>query len=462
MTKRFTPTVVKPGDRSRLQITLINPTAQALSNLSVTDNLPAGLVAPAGPNPTTTCTGATVSAPTATQVSITGGSLPAASGGVSAICIAEIDVTAAAAGTYNNTILAGQVTATLGGSPVTNPVPAPATLQVRSPVVITKAFNLNAVGLGVPSTLTITLTNPNAVALTGAALSDAFPGNVTVALTPNASTTCAGGVVTAPVSATSVLLTGGAIPPSGACTIKVDVVSNVAGTYVNTIPAGALATTQGVTNENPATDTLKIINPPTVSKQFSPTSIPSGGTSTLTIVLGNTNATAATLTADLIDTLPTSPAAILVATPNGLGGTCPGATVAAAGAATVKYPNGASIPAGGCTIIVNVTGSTNGVYTNTIPVAALQTTQGANVQPTNADLTISPLGYVSGRVFRDNNVTPNGLYDGIDTPIAGVTINLTGTDYGADGVAGGGDDAPISKTTTTDPLVNRVQQNRRF
>jgi uncharacterized repeat protein (TIGR01451 family) len=457
VTKRFTPTVIKPAARSRLEITLINPTAQALSNVTATDNLPAGLVVASPPNPSTTCTGATVTgAAGAGTVGVTGASLPAAIGGVSAICVADIDVTAAAAGTYNNTIAIGGVTAVLGGNPVSNPVPAPATLEVRSPVVIAKAFNANSVALGASSTLTITLTNPNTVALTGAALLDSLPANVTVALTPNASTTCAGGVVTAPVSATSVQLTGGTIPASGACTIKVDVLSNVAGTYLNTIPAGALATNQGVTNESPASDTLKIINPPSVSKQFSPTSIPSGGTSTLTILLGNTNATAATLTADFIDTLPTSPAPIVIAAIPALTGSCTlGSATATAGGATVKYASGASIPAGGCTIIVNVTGVTNGVYTNIIPLGALQTNDGNNPQPANASLTISPLGFISGTVFKDNNVTPNGTFEiAIDTPIAGVTINLTGTDFGANGVAGGGDDTPVSQTTLTDALGN--------
>ncbi|MGZ6047516.1 MAG: SdrD B-like domain-containing protein, partial [Phenylobacterium sp.] len=457
VTKRFTPTVIKPGDRSRLQITLINPTAQALSNVAATDNLPGGLVVASPPNPSTTCAGATVTgAAGASTVGVTGGALPAAVGGISAICIAEIDVTAAAAGTYDNTIAIGGVTAVLGGNPVSNPAPAPATLQVRSPVAIAKAFNANSVALGASSTLTITLTNPNNVALTGAALLDSLPANVTVALTPNASTTCAGGVVTAAVSATSVQLTGGTIPASGACNLKVDVLSNIAGTYLNTIPAGALATTQGVTNEAPASDTLKIINPPSVSKQFAPTSIPSGGTSTLTIVLGNTNATAATLTADFIDTLPTSPAPIVIAAAPGLTGTCTlGSVTANAGAATVKYANGASIPAGGCTIVVNVTGTTNGVYTNTIPLGALQTNDGPNPQPANATLTISPLGFISGTVFKDNNVTPNGTFEiATDTPIAGVTINLTGTDFGANGVAGGGDDTPVSASTVTDALGN--------
>jgi uncharacterized repeat protein (TIGR01451 family) len=361
VTKTFQPAVVKPGERSRLRITLINPLAVAVSNLSVVDDLPAGVVVPTGANPTTTCTGATVAAPTPGQVTMSGGNLAAASGGVSSICMAEIDVTVAAAGTYNNTIAAGQVTGTVGGGPASNPVPAQAPLEVRTPVVIAKAFSPNAVGLGVATTATITLTNPNGVTLTSAALQDLLPANLTVALTPNASTTCAGGVVTATASATSVRMTGGVIPANGSCVIKFDAISNVAGVYVNTIPAGALATASGVTNENPASDTVRIIDPPTVAKQFAPVVIPAGGTSSLTIFLGNSNATAATLSSAFTDTLPTSPAPIVVASPNGLGGTCPGGVTATAGSGVVTYANGATIPPGGCTIVVNVTGVAEGL-----------------------------------------------------------------------------------------------------
>lgn len=455
VTKRFIPTVIKPGERARLRLTFINPVALALSNLAATDNLPAGLTVPAGPNPSTTCTGATVAAPIATQVTVAGGSLPAASGGVSSTCIAEIDVTAAAAGTYNNVVAVGGVTGTIGGGNANNPVPAPATLEVRNPVTITKAFNPTSVSPGTPSTLTITLTNPNGIDLTGAVLADNLPSNLTVALTPNASTTCPGGVVKAAASATSIVLTGASILANSSCTITVNTVSNIAGTYVNTIVAGNLATLQGVTNENPATDTLRVYEPPTISKQFSPTSIPSGGTSTLTIVLGNTNSSAATLTSALVDTLPTSPGNIVVATPNGLASTCPGAVTATAGAATVTYANGATIPAGGCTISVNVTGTVNGTHSNFIAAGALQTSLGNNVQPANADLVISPLGFISGRVFKDNNLTPNGTYEqGTDTAIQSVTMTLTGTDYGANGVAGGGDDLAVNVSTTTDALGN--------
>jgi len=274
------------------------------------------------------------------------------------------------------------------------------------------------------STLTITLTNPNIIPLTAAALTDNLPVNVAVAPTPVASTTC-GGTVTAVASATSVSLAGGTIPAAGSCQIRMNVVSNVSGVYTNTIPASQLTTVEGITNENPASDVLTVSNPPTITKQFSPGVIPAGGTSTLTITLGNTNSSAMTLSSILTDTLPTAPGNVLVAgTPN-VQKTCPGAVIAGAGAGTVSYASGAQIPLGGCTISVDVTAATPGTHNNTIPAGALQTTLGNNLQPANASLMVSALGYISGKVFQDNNVTPNGTFESAsDTAISGITIEL--------------------------------------
>ena len=456
ITKVFTPAVVRPNETSRLRIQLINPAANQVTNLQVTDTLPVGVVIAAAPNPFTNCVDATVAvAPGGGSVGVSGGRLAAASGGVSSTCYAEVDVIATATGTYHNNIPSGGLTGLVGGAPVSNPVPADATLQVRTPLTLAKAFNPTVVDLGAPTTATLTITNANSIPLTGASLRDDLPAGLTVALTPNAATTCVGGVVNAAVSATFVTLTGATIPANGACTVTFDAVSNVSGVYVNTIPAGNISTFEGVTNELPATDTVRVTDRPTVNKQFSPASVPAGVASTLTIVLGNTNPGAATLSAPMVDTLPISPAPIVVAAPNGLTSTCTGvAATAVAGSGVVTLPSGAVIPPGGCTITVNVTGAVEGSYTNTIPANALQTNFGSNVQPTNADLVISPLGYISGKVFKDANVTPNGVFDGTDTPIAGVAIVLTGTDFGADGVAGGGDDSPVNRTVFTDALGN--------
>nr|WP_198983133.1 SdrD B-like domain-containing protein [Herbaspirillum sp. ASV7] len=455
VTKSFTPQVVTPGSISRLRLTLLNAVALPLTNLAAVDNLPAGVTVAANPNASTTCAGAIVST-TSGQVQVTGGSLPAASGGVSQSCIAEVDVLVAAAGSYVNVIGTGQVTGTIGNGSASNPVAASATVQARDPAVIAKSFSPTQVSPGTPSTATITISNPNAIALTAAALTDNLPANVVVAQTPNASTTCVGGYVSAPVSATSVALTGATIPANGACVVRFDVVSNIAGIYTNTIPAGGLTSKEGVTNQNPASATLTLLDPPSVNKQFNPVSITSGGVSTLTIVLGNTNATAATLTADLVDTLPTSPGPIVVAATPNLGGTCTTARVTAtAGAGSISYSSGSTIPAGGCTITVDVTGTTAGSYNNFIASAALKTNAGNNVQPASANLVISPLGYISGKVFRDNNVVPNGSFEqGIDTGLANVVVQLSGTSYGPDGIAGTGDDTTVSRQALTDALGN--------
>ncbi len=465
--KKFTPNVVKPGERSRLRITFYNPTAQPMADVTVTDTLPAGVTVPGGANPTATCTGASVTSPASNQVAVSGASIVAASGTTAASCYVEIDVLVASQGEYVNTIGAGTVTGTAGGKSVTNSQPTSDTLLARLPLEIHKAFDSktldsgNPVGFttgsasvapGASSTLTIRLDNTNAQALTGAAFTDNLPSGLVVAQTPSASTTCSGGFVDALASATSVRLSGATVPATGSCTLTVDVLSNVSGSYTNTIATAAVTTNEGVSNEEPTSAELIVSTPPTVDKQFMPAVIASGGTSTLTIVFGNDNSSAITLSSVFTDTLPTSPGNILVASTPNIVSSCPGSVTAAAGSGSVSYASGASIPAGGCSISVDVTGTTSGEHINNIPAGDLQTSVGNNQQPANSSLLISPLGYVSGKVFNDNNLTPNGAYDdGTDTPIAGVSIELrSGADCSGALVSVAG----VSNPATTDGLGN--------
>lgn len=467
ITKQFTPNVVKPGERSRLRITFFNPTAQPGSNLTVTDNLPTNITVPSGANPTTNCTGATVSSPSNTQVMVTGGSIAAATGGIAASCYAEIDVVVSVQGDYINTIAAGAASATIGGISASNSQPTSDTLRAKSPLTIHKAFSGKTLDSGNPTgfttgddskapgasaVLTLRMDNPNADDLTAATFTDNLPAGLVVATTPSASTTCAGGTVNAVASATSVKLTGATIPASGSCTMTVNVLSNISGSYTNTIPANGVTTFEGVSNEEPTSAKIVISTPPTVSKQFAPAVIPPNGTSTLTIVLSNDNSSELTLTSVFTDTLPTAPGTIVVAATPNVVKTCPGAVTASAGAATISYASGATIPAGGCTISVDVTGATPGEHTNNIPAGTLQTDFGNNQQPANAILTVSTLGYISGRVFQDNNVTPNGTYQsGTDTPLSGISIELhSGANCSGALVSIAG----LTNPTTTDVLGN--------
>ncbi len=147
-----------------------------------------------------------------------------------------------------------------------------ANAQFSTPTV-SKAFNPAAVAPGQPTTLTITLVNRSILqaALT-APFVDALPSGVVIATVPNAGTTCPGpgAVIAAPggstvtLPATHVLEAGfGSHPPPPPCTVSVDVMASACGTFVNTIPANALQTTNG-DNADAAVATLVVncVGPP--------------------------------------------------------------------------------------------------------------------------------------------------------------------------------------------------------
>lgn len=125
---------------------------------------------------------------------------------------------------------------------------------------------------------------------------------------------------------------------------------------------------------------------PDITKQFDPSSIASGGLSTLTLTLINDNPSPLTLTAALIDALPGQ---VTIAEVPNIAGSCPGASFASPGGNTLSYAAGSTIPAGiSCTIVVDVTSDTPGRYLNTIPAGALRTDAGNNPDPTSADLEV--------------------------------------------------------------------------
>ncbi len=110
------------------------------------------------------------------------------------------------------------------------------------------AFSPSEIAAGNTSTLTITLGNQAqpGVATLSAALVDTLPAGVLIAPTPNATTDCAAGTLTALAGTSTITLAAGAQIPAGAtCTIKLDVIAASAGLYANTIALGALQTTLG-------------------------------------------------------------------------------------------------------------------------------------------------------------------------------------------------------------------------
>ena len=112
------------------------------------------------------------------------------------------------------------------------------------------------------------------------------------------------------------------------------------------------------------------VTPPALSKSFSPNTIPAGGVSTLTFGINNAGpGTADETGVGFTDALP---AGMIVATPNGLSGSCGGGTITAtAGSGTVSL-SGAILPQGtSCTFSVHVTASAPNIYINSTTITSV-------------------------------------------------------------------------------------------
>jgi uncharacterized repeat protein (TIGR01451 family) len=130
-----------------------------------------------------------------------------------------------------------------------------------------------------------------------------------------------------------------------------------------------------------------------VNKTFSPASMTVGGTSTVTITLGNTGTSAATGAA-FTDNLP---AGVVVASPSSVATTCGGTATANPGSGTISLSGGTIAPNGGtCTVTAAVTSSTIGSYTNTIPAGGVTSSQGSNGAAASATLAVIASQPVTG------------------------------------------------------------------
>lgn len=336
--------------------------------------------------------------------------------------LALTSITLQTGATLSGRALAQTGTVTLASNSVSlcSLLPPPALV---SPTV-NVTFVPSTMNAGGTTTLTITLGNGNATnATVSAALLQALPAGLVFAANPNPATTCSGsGAITAVAGASTLNIGAGRIiSGAGSCTVIVNVTAAAPGSFPLTIPAGWLQTNFG-TNANPATATLTanaVVIPtvmPVLGKSFSPASVNVGALTTLTITLSNPNATVATLSAPLVDNLPSG--MVVAATPNA-STTCGGNVIAAAGASTVTLSAGGTIPINGsCVITVNVLAQNAGSLLNTLPIGALQTNNGNNAMSAVATLNVSA---VVPPIITPPVITPSV---GIPTLSDGVTAML--------------------------------------
>jgi uncharacterized repeat protein (TIGR01451 family) len=259
------------------------------------------------------------------------------------------------------------------------PIPLDLTFRtyVSLPPTIIKAFSPAQIPLNGTSTLTITITNPNAtVPLNGVGFTDTYPTGLVTASPSNLATTC-GGVAFAGSGLLS--LTGGTIAAGSSCTVSVSVKGSGAGVLSNT--TSAVTSTEGGDGTTSNTATLTVVAPPSIAKAFSPSTIVTGDISTLTFTINNPNTTVGLTGVGFSDSYPAG--LVTAATPN-LTNTCAG--TAAAFTSSVSLSSG-SIPASGsCTVSVDVTATTYGVMNNTS--GAVTSTEGGTGNTASAALTV--------------------------------------------------------------------------
>ncbi len=449
ISKQFTPTTVNPNGISRLSIYLSNKATVPLINVTLTDTLPSGLSVAPSPEAESTCDGGTFNPiPLSQTVSITGTSVPPSDGVVPGLCRLSVNVIATGSpGSRINTITTSNVLARISGTttdirPVAN---AQATLTVGSlSIQIVKGFSPESVLGGSYSVMSIELNNPNNAPLSGIGFVDTMPEGMILADPPAFDTGDCGGTLSAAADLKSFTYSGGSLPSSGRCTLTLHATMNVTGTLTNTIPAGAVTTSEGATNPDAASASLVNLPGASLSKSFSPNPVPVGVYSLLTITIWNQNDI--TLTGmGLVDTLPDD-LTISNAIPSV--NYCGGTLTAIPGNQQIALEDGTIGPSESCMMVIPVVSDIANSYQNIIPADTLITEEEiTNGDPAEDTLVVTAYS-LGNRVWEDNGagtgIANNGLRDGSEPGLAGVTVRLY-ADLNNDDTPDG---AQIATTTT--------------
>jgi uncharacterized repeat protein (TIGR01451 family) len=366
-----------------MTITLANPNAFAtLTGIAFSDPLPSGLVVATPNGLSNPCGGAASATAGASSVSLTGVTLAAG-----ASCSFKVNVTATSTGAKSNTTSTVTSNETVPGGTASD------SLNAVAPPTISKAFSAPSVPLNGIPTLTFTLTNPNAgTPLTGVGFTDPLPSGLVIA-TPNGLINSCTGTITATPGSPSVSLAGATLAAGGSCAFTVNLRTIAAGSQDNT--TGVVTSTEGGPG-NTASASLLIVAPPTIAKAFGATTIQANGTTTLSFTLTNPNPGAALSGVRFTDTLPDG---LVVASPNGLTGSCSGPITAPAGGTSVNLEASALAPNGSCTFSVNVIATSAGTKNNTTTgVTSIQGGPGGTASATLV-VTASSIPTLSSWVF---------------------------------------------------------------
>lgn len=287
ISKDFSPNPVAVGATSTLTFTITNPNTDTHANYSYTglafsDTFPGGLTVATPLASSNTCGGS--------LLDDGGGALAGGDSGISlsagtlspnSTCTVTVAVLvdSGSPGPHDN--VSGFVSANEGGANTGPTGVASDSLIGVSPPSIAKQFDANPIIVGNTSTLSFTISNPNqGISLNGVGFTDPFPaapGAMTVAATPNVTTSGCGAGTFAPVlvgGEAAITFNGATIAAGTTCTVTVDVTAAVSGTYDNTSGNVFHIINAATANGNTASDSLQVkpVNPDiSLLKQVSPT-----------------------------------------------------------------------------------------------------------------------------------------------------------------------------------------------
>ncbi|MCH8342079.1 MAG: DUF11 domain-containing protein [Chloroflexi bacterium] len=229
--------------------------------------------------------------------------------------------------------------------------------------------------------------------------------------------------------------------------IPVTVTITTAGPHLNV--SGFVSATESGTNTGPtgsASDSITAISPPSISKLFNPNPILTGGTSTLTFTISNPNPDDALTGVAFSDTFPTSPGAMVVASPTGATTSGCGTPTYApvAGAASISFTGGTIAAGGSCTVTVDVTATPTGDYANTSGMVSATTAGTGNTA--SDTLAVNPVN-PGISILKRVSASATGPWTTFVAVTAGTNIyyQMTVENIG---------DVPLTSVNVTDPTLS--------
>lgn len=260
-----------------------------------------------------------------------------------------------------------------------------------------KVFQPSTIGPGSAAVLRFDITNGAPSPVTDLAFTDVLPAGVVITAPSVASTTCVGGVLTAPAGGGTITFTDGALGAFAACQVEVYTTASIPGTHMNV--SGDLTSSAG--NSGSAAANLTVANNrPGFSKSLAPSSVTLGGRSTLTFTIDNTQNGGPASSLNFTDQLPPG---LSIASPSNATTSCTAATLTVTpGTGTISQLGGSVLAGATCTVEVDVIGVAPGLHIN------------VSSPLTNSGLAVASLDVISGTVsatkdFTDDPVPPGGV-----------------------------------------------------